>query len=80
MSFKYPLSSRQLLKQHLRLLQNRAYQTPSVNQRARQRCWEADVLPARVIERALDQQIEALLDRVAWAQRAAEIEQARRLL
>jgi hypothetical protein len=29
------------------------------------RCWEADVLTARVIERALDHESEALLDRAA---------------
>jgi hypothetical protein len=44
------------------------------------RCWEADVLPAAVIERAIDRHIASWLDGEAWERRAAEIEQARRLL
>jgi len=44
------------------------------------RCWEADVLPASVIEEALDTHIETWRDANLWRQRAAEIERARKLL
>ena len=44
------------------------------------RCWEADVLPASVIEQAIDEDIRSWLDAKAWKQRAAEIERARKLL
>ena len=44
------------------------------------RCWEADVLPASVIEQAIDEDIRSWLDAKAWKRRAAEIERARKLL
>jgi hypothetical protein len=44
------------------------------------RCWEADVLPAAEIEAALNSHIEGWLDTKKWKRRAAEIEQARKLL
>ncbi len=44
------------------------------------RCWEADVLPASVIEQAIDEDIRSWLNTKAWKQRAAEIERARELL
>ena len=44
------------------------------------RCWEADVLPAAVIEQAIDAEIENWLDDALWAQRDREIERARTLL
>jgi hypothetical protein len=43
-------------------------------------CWEADVLPAQVIEDALDYDIRSWLDQALWDQRAREIETARSLL
>jgi hypothetical protein len=45
-----------------------------------ERCWEADVLPAPVIERTLNAHVQSWLDGDAWAQRQAEIERARALL
>ena len=44
------------------------------------RCWEADVLPASVIEAAIDDHIRSWLDVKRWKQRHAEIERARKLL
>ena len=44
------------------------------------RCWEADVLPAAVIEQAIDADIRSWLDVKRWKQRNAEIERARTLL
>jgi hypothetical protein len=44
------------------------------------RCWEADVLPAAVIEKTIDDEIRSWLDEEKWTQRADEIERARRLL
>jgi hypothetical protein len=44
------------------------------------RCWEADVLPASVIEEALDADIRSWRDRKLWERREREIEQARKLL
>jgi len=44
------------------------------------RCWEADVLPADVIEQELDRHIRTWLDDALWEQRDIEIEQARKLL
>jgi hypothetical protein len=44
------------------------------------RCWEADVLPAAVIEKAIDDEIRSWLDQEKWNQRDREIERARRLL
>jgi hypothetical protein len=44
------------------------------------RCWEADVLPAAVIEQALDGQVSTWLDDKQWRRRDAEIERARALL
>ena len=43
-------------------------------------CWEADVLPAAVIEAAIDAAIEERLDDAIWNQRDREIERARDLL
>jgi hypothetical protein len=43
-------------------------------------CWEADVLPAEVIEQALDAGIQSWIDLRSWRRRAAEIERARALL
>jgi hypothetical protein len=45
-----------------------------------ERCWEADILPASIIERDLDLHIEGWLDRKQWKRRNAEIERARKLL
>ena len=45
-----------------------------------ERCWEADILPASIIEQALDRHIESWLDDAVWRQREAEILQARQLL
>lgn len=45
-----------------------------------ERCREADILPAAVIEAALDAHIHSWLDGAAWRQRDAEIERARKLL
>jgi hypothetical protein len=44
------------------------------------RCWEADVLPAAVIEEAIDDEIRSWIDKKKWIQRDREIEQARQLL
>jgi hypothetical protein len=44
------------------------------------RCWETDILPAAVIEQALDAHIHGWLDVPQWDQRDAEIERARALL
>jgi len=44
------------------------------------RCWEADVLPASVIEQAIDAHIRSWLDAKLWKRRDREIEQARKLL
>jgi hypothetical protein len=44
------------------------------------RCWEADVLPAAVIETAIEDNIMKWLDAKRWKQRDAEIERARKLL
>jgi hypothetical protein len=44
------------------------------------RCWEVDILPAAVIERAIDDDIESWLDTTLWNRRSQEIEQARSLL
>jgi hypothetical protein len=44
------------------------------------RCWEADVLPADVIEQELARHIGTWLDRELWLRRNDEIEQARKLL
>ena len=43
-------------------------------------CWEADVLPASVIEAAIDAAIEERLNDAIWNQRDREIERARDLL
>ena len=45
-----------------------------------ERCWETDVLPASVIEQAIDDHIRSWLDAKLWARRDAEIERARALL
>jgi hypothetical protein len=44
------------------------------------RCWEVDVLPAAVIERAIDDHLGSWLDVALWDRRHAEIERARKLL
>lgn len=44
------------------------------------RCWETDVLPAAVIEQAVDAHIRSWLDTKLWKRRNAEIERARELL
>ena len=44
------------------------------------RCWEADILPASVIERDLNFYIDRLLDTKLWKRREREIERARELL
>ena len=44
------------------------------------RCWEADILPASVIERAIDTDIRSWFDAKLWKRRDAEIERARALL
>ena len=44
------------------------------------RCWEADVLPASVIEDAITAEIVRRLDQRQWDQRGKEIERARALL
>jgi hypothetical protein len=45
-----------------------------------ERCWETDILPASVIEQALNDHVRAWLDARLWQRRAAEIERARALL
>jgi hypothetical protein len=44
------------------------------------RCWEADVLPAVVIEQALDGHISSWINDKLWRRRHKEIERARSLL
>jgi hypothetical protein len=44
------------------------------------RAWEADILPAAVIEELLDEEVRSWLDQDAWVRRDAEIEVARKLL
>jgi hypothetical protein len=44
------------------------------------KCWEVDILPASVIEAALNQEIGSWLDVALWRRRTAEIERARKLL
>jgi hypothetical protein len=44
------------------------------------RCWETDILPAAVIEAAIDAAIHGWLDVDKWRRRDEEIERARRLL
>jgi hypothetical protein len=44
------------------------------------RCWEVDILPAAVIEQALDRHIHTWLDQRLWRQREREIERARILI
>ena len=43
-------------------------------------CWEADVLPASVIEAAINNAIEDRIDAATWHQRDREIDRARELL
>ena len=45
-----------------------------------ERCWETDILPASVIEQALEAHIRSWLDVKLRARRDAEIERARALL
>ena len=45
-----------------------------------ERCWETDILPASVIEQALDDHIRSWRDAKLWARRGVEIERARALL
>ena len=45
-----------------------------------ERCWETDILPASVIEQALDADMRSWLDVKLRARREAEIERARLLL
>ena len=44
------------------------------------RCWEADILPADVIERAINVEVMSWLEAELWDRRGAEIERARKLL
>jgi hypothetical protein len=44
------------------------------------RCWETDILPAAVIEQAIEAELYRWLDVAVWNRRHAEIERARRLL
>jgi hypothetical protein len=44
------------------------------------RCWEADVLPASVIEEAIDADIRSWFDAKLWKRRDTEIERSRKLL
>jgi hypothetical protein len=44
------------------------------------RCWEVDILPAAVIEQALDAHIRSWLNERLWRQRDREIERARERL
>jgi hypothetical protein len=44
------------------------------------RCWEVDILPATVIEQALNAEIRLWLDQRLWRQRDREIERARTLI
>ena len=43
-------------------------------------CWETDVLPAAVIEQAIEDNIRSWLDERAWNRRDREIKAARELL
>jgi len=43
-------------------------------------CWEVDILPATVIEQALEAHIRGWLDERLWRQRDREIERARALI
>ena len=45
-----------------------------------ERCWETDILPAAVIEQALEDHIRSSRDAKLWARRGVEIERARSLL
>jgi hypothetical protein len=45
-----------------------------------ERVWEADILPAAVIQKQLNAAVYSWLDVDAWSRRDAEIERARRLL
>jgi hypothetical protein len=45
-----------------------------------ERCWETDILPAAVIEQALEDHIRSWLDAKLLARRGVEIERARALL
>ena len=45
-----------------------------------ERCWETNVLPAAVIEQALDDHIRSWREAKLWAPRGVEIERARALL
>jgi hypothetical protein len=45
-----------------------------------ERCWETDILPAAVIEQALDDHVRSWLDGKLRQRRTAEIERARALL
>jgi hypothetical protein len=44
------------------------------------KCWEADILPASTIERAIEDHLGSWLDQERWQQRDDEIEQNRKLL
>jgi len=44
------------------------------------RCWEVDILPAAVIEQALERHLRSWLDERLWRQRDREIERARALI
>jgi len=44
------------------------------------RCWEVDVLPATIIEQAIDEDVRSRLDGKLWDRRNSEIERARKLL
>jgi hypothetical protein len=44
------------------------------------RCWETDILPAAIIEQAIDREIDSWLDVDLWNRRDDEIERARELL
>jgi hypothetical protein len=44
------------------------------------RCWEMDILPAAVIEGAIDAEIGSWLNATRWTQRDREIKRARTLL
>ena len=44
------------------------------------RCWEADILPAAVIEQAINAEVNSWLDVKLWNRRHADIERARKLL
>jgi hypothetical protein len=44
------------------------------------KCWEADILPASTIERAIEDDLGSWLDQERWQRREAEIEANRKLL